>query len=193
MDKTTEKATNASSTPKTATISAMSKMMAMQASVPDLIVNLKLMGVNLGESVLNPMVSMMLIQGIETAIEKSGKEKAINAFNTAALMSGKSGKIDPTMLMLMNNKDGKIDPMTMMMLSGNKSIDPTMLMLMNSKGGDTSSMLPLLMMNGGLDKFKDNPMMLSMLMGGKMDPQTLMMMQFMGKGKDGAAKGGLFA
>ena len=52
-------------------------------------------------------------------------------------------------------------------------------------------MLPLLMMNGGLDKFKDNPMMLSMLCGGKMDAQTLMMMSMM-KGKDGAAKGGLF-
>jgi hypothetical protein len=46
-----------------------------------------------------------------------------------------------------------------------------------------------MLMNGGLDKFKDNPMMLSMLMGGKMDTQTLMMMQMM-KGKDG--KGGLF-
>ena len=80
------------------------------------------------------------------------------------------------MFMLMHNKDRKIDPM--------------MLMMMNNKGGD-NNMLPLLMMNGGLDKFKDNPMMLSMLCGGKMDAQTLMMMSMM-KGKDGAAKGGLF-
>ena len=52
-------------------------------------------------------------------------------------------------------------------------------------------LLPFVMMNGGLEKFKDNPMMLSMLLGGKMDSQTLMMMRMM-KGKDGSAKVGLF-
>ena len=170
MDKTKDQQNAATSKPS---INAMAKMMAMQASLPELIFNLKLMGVKVGDSIINPAFNMMIIQNIETAIEKSGNEKAINSFNTAAMMSGNGGKIDP---------------MTMMLMSGGKDIDPMMLMLMN-KDGDKNNMLPLLMMNGGLDKFKDNPMMLSMLMGGKMDTQTLMMMQMM-KGKDG--KGGLF-
>ena len=243
---------NTSSTKTPVTINAMSKMMAMQASLPELIFNLKLMGVNVGGSIINPFIAMTFVQAIETAVENTGSEDVVNKFNTAVMLSGsKDGKgidpmmmmlmngnkdidpmmfmlmnnkdgdkskllpflmmkdnaafkdnpmlmmslmggkdIDPMMLMMMNNKDGKIDPMTMMMLSGKKDIDPMMFMLMNNKDGD-NNMLPLLMMNGGLDKFKDNPMMLSMLLGGKMDSQTLMMMSMM-KGKDGSAKVGLF-
>ena len=124
---------NTSSTKTPVTINAMSKMMAMQASLPELIFNLKLMGVNVGGSIINPFIAMTFIQAIETAVEKTGSEDVVNKFNTAVMMSGtKGGKIDPMMMMLMNgnkdidpmmfmlmnNKDGKIDPMTMMMLSG---------------------------------------------------------------------------
>ena len=112
-----------------------------------------------------------------------------NALPMMMLMgNGKFDTNNPMLMMsLLGGKD--IDPMTMMMLSGNKDIDPTtMMLLMNSKGGDSSKMLPFLLMKDNA-AFKDNPMMLSMLMGGTVDTQTLMLMQMM-KGKGG--KDGLF-
>ena len=119
-----------SSTKTPVTINAMSKMMAMQASLPELIFNLKLMGVNVGGSIINPFIAMTFVQAIETAVEKTGSEDVVNKFNTAVMMSGTKG--------------GKIDPMMMMLMNGNKDIDPMMLMMMNS--GDTN-LLPFLMMN----------------------------------------------
>ena len=153
---------NTSSTTKTpVAISPMSKMMAMQAELPELIFNLKLMGVKPGNSILNPAITMMVVQAIESAIEKSGSEETVNKFNTAAMMSAKGGKIDPMMMMLMN---------------GGKDIDPMMFMLMNNKDGDTSKMLPFLLMKDNA-ALKDNPMLMMSLMGGKdIDPTMLMLM-----------------
>ena len=65
---------NTSSTKTPVTINAMSKMMAMQASLPELIFNLKLMGVNVGGSIINPFIAMTFVQAIETAVEKTGND-----------------------------------------------------------------------------------------------------------------------
>ena len=65
-----KKNTQTSSTKTPVSINAMSKMMAMQASLPELIYNLKLMGVNVGGSIINPFVAMTFVQAIETAVEK---------------------------------------------------------------------------------------------------------------------------
>ena len=71
---------NASSAKTPVSINAMSKMMAMQASLPELIFNLKLMGVNVGGSIINPFVAMTFVQAIETAVEKTGSEEVVNKF-----------------------------------------------------------------------------------------------------------------
>ena len=158
-----KKNTQTSSTKTPVSINAMSKMMAMQASLPELIYNLKLMGVNVGGSIINPFVAMTFVQAIETAVENTGSEDVVNKFNTAVMLSG--------------SKDGKgIDPMMMMLMNGNKDIDPMMFMLMNNKDGDKSKLLPFLMMKDNA-AFKDNPMLMMSLMGGKdIDPMMLMMM-----------------
>ena len=66
-----KKNTQTSSTKTPVSINAMSKMMAMQASLPELIYNLKLMGVNVGGSIINPFVAMTFVQAIETAVQNT--------------------------------------------------------------------------------------------------------------------------
>ena len=142
MSENKTQSTAAEATKTGNSVDQMTRMMAMSASPIDILVNMKMMGIDF--TGISGIGAMMIMNDVISAVEQQNDSNAVSLFKNAVMMSSFSSKKDSKGSSSSNN--GLMGLMMMQQMNGGKMDMQSMLPMMMMQNGGKMDMTTMMMM-----------------------------------------------